>query len=300
MNNRTYPLNALRAYEAAARHRSFVKAAEELNVTPAAVSHLVKKLERYLEVRLFRRRPNGLLLSDAGQALWIDLADIFRRLDTAMDRALERGSRRAVTISVAPVFAAKWLLPRLPAFNIAHPRIDLRLSASLGLVDLQRDGFDAAIRLGDGHYPGLAADLLFHETVTPMVSPRLLDGRPPIERPDDLRGFVLLHNDSMAADPEAPSWGSWLKAAGAGRVDPSRGPRFGQPDHAMQAAIDGAGIVLGWRHLAADDLAAGRLVAPFTLSLPLGRAFYFVHPKASSDNRNVTAFRGWLLGEMRA
>jgi LysR family glycine cleavage system transcriptional activator len=295
-----HPLNALRAFEAAARLGSYIAASNELNVTPAAVSHLVKKLELYLDTPLFRRLPRGLLLTDAGQALWSDLRDVFQDLDNAMDRVLATRSRSAVTISVAPVFATKWLFPRLPRFNAVHPDIDLRLSTSLEPVDLQRDGFDAAIRLGDGRYPGLKTDLLFDETVTPMISPRLLGEAGPIDGPDDLARFTLMHNDSMAADPNAPSWTLWLKAAGATNVDAARGPRFGQPDYAMQAAIDGAGVVLGRRQLAADDLAAGRLVAPFPLALPLGRTFYLVHRLRSSNNRHVMAFRAWLLNEIPA
>ncbi len=300
MVRQIYPLNALRAFEASARHLSFVKAAEELHVTPAAVSHQVKKLEDYLGVQLFRRLPRGLLLADAGQILLSELREVFLRLDKAMERVLESRSRGALTISVAPVFAVKWLLPRLQKFDNLHPDIDVRMSSSLELIDFQRDAFDAAIRLGRGQYPGLTAKILFDESITPMCSPRLLEGRHPLKGPDDLRRHVLLHDDSMAFDPEAPNWETWLEVAGTKRVDASRGPHFGQPDHALQAAMDGAGVVLGWRSLAANDIAAGRLAVPFDLALPLGSAFYLVYPEAYADRQKVKAFRNWLLEETRS
>jgi len=298
MSKRLYPLNALRAFESAARELSFVKAADELNVTPAAVSHQIKKLEDYLGAQLFRRLPRGLVLAEAGGRLLAELGDAFGQLDRAVERVRAADAGGALTISVAPMFAVKWLLPRLQAFGARHPEIDVRLSASLALVDFQRDAFDAAIRLGRGPYPRLAMDVLFEEAVTPMVSPRLVEGG--AMRLEDLARLTLLHDDSMAFDPDAPNWEHWLAAAGAAEIDAARGPRFAQPDHALQAAIDGAGVVLGWRHLAGDDLAARRLVAPFDLTLPLGSAFAFVCPESFADRPKIRAFRAWLLGETGA
>ncbi len=298
MARRTYPLNALRAFEAAARHLSYVKAADELFVTPAALSHQVKRLEAYLGVPLFRRLPRGLLLTDAGQQLLPELRDVFLRLDVVVDRVRDSDRRGALTISVAPVFATKWLLPRLDRFDEQHPDIDLRISSSLNIVDFARDAFDAAVRLGGGEYPGLKADKLFDETVTPMCSPRLLEGGKPQGAPSILQRLVLLHDDSMSFDSSAPTWESWLQAAGAADVDASRGPRFGQPDHALQAAIDGAGVVLGWRTLANKDIAAGRLVTLSDLSLPLGSAFYLVYPTPFAERRKIRIFRSWLSNEL--
>ena len=297
MTRRIYPLNALRAFEVSARNLSFVKAAEELYVTPAAISHQVKRLEAYLGVQLFRRLPRGLLLAEPGQVLLFELRDVFLQLDKAMERVLESDSRGALTISVAPMFAVKWLVPRLQRFDALHPDIDVRMSSSLGVIDFQRDAFDAAVRLGRGQYPGLESVQLFDESVTPICSPRLLEGPLELQTPDDLRRHVLLHDDSMAFDPAAPNWDRWLEAAGVRQVDTSRGPHFSQPDHALQAAIDGAGVVLGWRYLAADDIAHGRLVVPFSLLLPLGSAFYLVYPEAYEDRRKVMIFRKWLLEE---
>ncbi len=298
MARRVYPLNSLRAFEASARHLSFVKAAEELYVTPAAVSHQVKRLEAYLGVQLFRRLPRGLLLAETGQVLLSELREVFLRLDKAMERVLESDSRGALTISVAPMFAVKWLVPRLQRFDELHPNIDLRMSSSLRTIDFQRDAFDAAVRLGRGRYPGLAVVKLFEESVTPMCSPRLLESKQSLKIPDDLRHYVLLHDDSMAFDTEAPNWDTWLEAAGARGVDASRGPHFSQPDHALQAAIDGAGVVLGWRSLAGADIASGRLVQPFTLHLPLGSSFYLVYPEAHTIRPKIVTFRHWLNEEI--
>lgn len=295
MKNRSlYPLNALRAFEAAARHLSFAKAADELSVTPAAVSHQVRKLEDYLGMQLFRRLPRGLLLNDEGQIFAADLADVFVSLDKVVERTMSGPAQSELTISVAPMFAVKWLVPRLQRFADTHPDIDVRMSSSIDVVDFQRSGFDAAIRLGRGRYPGLVAERLFDETLTPMCSPRLLEG---LETPDDLRDRVLLHDESMTFHPDAPTWKTWIDLAGAEQVDPSRGPRFNQPEHTLQAAIDGVGVVLGWRNLASADLAAGRLVEPFQLTLPLEFAFYLVYPEVYADRRKIRKLRSWLLSE---
>ncbi len=298
MVRRLYPLNALRAFEAAGRHLSFVKAAEELHVTPGAVSHQVKGLEEFLRVQLFRRLPQRVLLTDVGQAFLAELRECFARVDRAVERVLESDALGPLAVSVAPAFAAKWLGPRLERFSAASPEIDLRISASLAMIDFQRDSFDAAIRLGRGNYPGLVSVKLFDESVTPMCSARLLEGDHQLRTPDDLRHHVLLHDDSLDFDTAAPHWGDWLEAAGASTVDPTRGPHFSHPDHSLQAAIDGAGVVLGWRSLALADLEAGRVVAPFDLALPLGLDFYLVYPEGHGDRPKVAAFQQWLLKEL--
>jgi LysR family glycine cleavage system transcriptional activator len=291
------PLNPLRAFEAAGRHLSLTRAARELHVTPAAVSHQVRGLEEYLGVKLFRRVGNALLLTDAGQACLPGLSEGFDRLAEATLRLEERDARGPLHVSVAPAFASKWLIPRLERFDSAHPDIDVRISASLDLVDFDRGGFDAAIRLGRGAYPGLQVHELFAESVVPMCAPNLSEGSHPLRKPADLRHHVLLHDDSLLFDRAAPDWPMWLKAAGIKTVDASRGPHFSHPDHAMQAAMDGAGVVLGWRTLAAADLAAGRMVIPFDLTLPMALAFLFVYPQVAGTRPKIVAFRDWLIDE---
>lgn len=291
------PLNALRAFEAAGRHLSVTKAAQELHVTPAAVSHQVKALEDHLGVALFRRSGNALFLTDAGQACLPGLRAGFAELVRAIDAVREHDARGSLVLSVAPVFAAKWLIPRLASFQASHPEIDVRLSASLALADLERDGIDAAIRVSRGRHPGLVAERLFGESVAPMCSPALLAGPTPLRDPGDLRHHVLLHWDWPGSDRIAPDWDAWLRATNVSGVDATRGPRFAQPDHAMQAAIEGAGVVLGWRTMAADDLAAGRLVVPFDRALALDVAFHLVYPELRRDAPKLVAFRRWLLRE---
>lgn len=291
------PLNSLRAFEAAGRHLSLTRAARELHVTAAAVSHQVRGLEDYLGVRLFRRVGNSLLLTDAGQACLPGLGEGFDRLAEAIERLKAHDARGPLHVSVAPAFASKWLVPRLERFDAAHPAIDVRISASLEVVDLDREGFDAAIRLGRGSYPGLEVHELFAESVVPMCRPDLIEGPHPLRTPEDLRHHVLLHDDSLRFERAAPDWPMWLTAAGVEDVDASRGPHFSHPDHAMQAAMDGAGVVLGWRTLAAADLAAGRLVIPFDVTLPMKLAFFFVCPQVAAKRPKVVAFRDWLLEE---
>src|SRR5499426_410201 len=291
------PLNALRAFEAAGRHLSITKAADELCVTVAAVSHQVKTLEDYLEIRLFRRAGNALLLTDAGQACLPGLRAGFAALERAMDALREHDLRGPFVLSVAPVFATKWLIPRLESFHAAHPDIDVRISATLELADFERDGIDAAVRVGRGRYPGLASHRLFGETVVPMCSPALANGDHPLARPEDLRDHDLLHFDWPAREQVAPDWATWLRAMEVKGVDATRGPRFTQPDHAMQAAIEGAGVVLGWRSLAEADLQSRRLLIPFDLPLPMDVAFYLVYPEASAERAKLATFREWLLKE---
>jgi LysR family glycine cleavage system transcriptional activator len=300
MSRRLPPLNPLRAFEAAGRHLSLTKAARELHVTPAAVSHQVRGLEDYLGAKLFRRSGNSLLLTDAGQACLPGLSEGFDRLATAVERLVDHDARGLLQVSVAPAFASKWLIPRLERFDAAHPEIDVRISASLDLVDLGRDGFDAAIRLGRGAYPGLEVHELFPESVVPMCRPDRIEGPHPLRSPADLAHQVLLHDDSLDFDRSAPDWPMWLRAAGVPDVDASRGPHFSHPDHAMQAAMDGAGVVLGWRTLAASDLDAGRLAIAFDLSLPLELGFFFVSARVASKRPKLVAFREWLLSESQA
>lgn len=297
----TYPLNSLRAFEASARHLSFVKAAEELNVTPAAISHQVKRLEEYLGTKLFQRLPHELLLLDKGQVLLSELSEVFIRLDKIMEQTLESKSRGTLKVSVAPMFAVKLLVPWLYKFNNVHPDIKVQISSNIDEVDFQREDFDAAILFGQGKYPGLKAIKLFEESITPMCAPQFLSAEehsPEENDCIDLSQHTLLHDDLLhRLYPTSPNWDTWLKSCGINHVDSSKGLHFSQPDHALQAAIDGGGIALGWKGLAANDIAAGRLVQPFKLVLPLGLSFYLVYPEAYADRQEIVAFRDWLMAE---
>lgn len=281
------PLNALRVFEAAARHLSFTRAAQELNVTQAAVSHQVKALEDWLGLKLFRRLNRSLLLTDAGQAYLPTVRDGFQRLIDGTDRLrrLERGG--VLTVTAVASFVAKWLMPRLGRFRQRHPDLDVRM------VDFSREDIDMGIRYGGGGWPGLRIDHLLSEDVFPVCSPRLLEGMHPLTRPDDLRHHTLLHDD-MRED-----WRMWLMAAGVEGVDPTRGPGFSQSSMVVQAAIEGMGVALGRSVLVAEDLAAGRLVKPFDVSLPTRYGYYVVCPPTTADRPKITAFREWLLEEAR-
>ncbi|MGQ0665233.1 MAG: transcriptional regulator GcvA [Pseudomonadota bacterium] len=300
IGRRLPPLNSLRSFEAAARHLSFTKAAEELNVTPAAVSHQVKALEDFLGVPLFRRLNRALFLTDAGQACLPGIRDGFDRLLTAIDQLGTVGHGGVLTVSVAPSFAAKWLVPRLDRFQSAHPDIDVRVSASMQLVDFATNDVDLAIRYGAGRYPGLVVDLLLRDTVYPACSPTLLKGEKGFRTPSDMRFQPMLHDDSPDDDMTCPTWPMWLRAAGIEGVDASRGPRFNQSSLVIEAAILGRGVALAKSTLADADVAAGRLVKPFELSFPVDFAYYVVCPEAKAALPKVQVFRDWLKDEAAA
>jgi LysR family glycine cleavage system transcriptional activator len=294
MTRRLPPLAALRAFEAAARHLSFTRAARELNVTQTAISHQIRGLEDLLGVKLFRRLARGLVLSEEAQRYLPAVRDAFDRLDAATAELLAGRAGGPLTASVVPSFAARWLVPRLGRFRALHPEIDLRISASLHLADFAREDVDLGIRMGRGHYPGLRVDRLFGEALIPVCSPALLEGSPPLRRPEDLRQHVLLHDDDHTG------WQLWLELAGVEGVDAGRGPIFTDSGMVVQAAAEGQGVALGRAALAAWDLAAGRLVRPFDVSMPSDLAYYLVCPEATAERPRVAAVRAWLLAEAAA
>lgn len=292
------PLSGFRSFEAAARHLSFARAAEELRVTPAAVSHQVRTLEDYLGVQLFHRTGRAIVLTDEGRELLPDLREGFDRLESGMARMLrKRGDAGILTVSVTPSFAAKWFIPRLERLRAAHPEIDIRIDTSQKLSDFRTDGVDVGLRYGMGGYAPLHAVRLFGEEATPVCSPELLARVGPLESPDDLARHTLIHDESTGGDPLFPGWREWLAAAGATRVDPARGLRFGLSAMAMQAAVDGQGVLLGRTVLADCDLREGRLVRPFALGLPVRPAYWFVCPEDACERPLVSRFREWLLEE---
>jgi LysR family glycine cleavage system transcriptional activator len=293
MARRLPPLNALRAFEAAARHLSFTRASQELNVTQAAISHQVKALEERLGVPLFRRLNRRLLLTDAGQDYLPPVRDAFDRIAAATDRLDARDSVGVLTVTVLASFAAKWLVPRLGRFRDAHPDIDMRIAPSSHLTDFSREDVDLALRYGRGTWPGLRADRLMTEDIFPMCSPALLEGAHAIRSPADLRHHTLLHDEGYG------DWRTWLLAAGVDGVDPTRGPVFTDSGMVIQAAVEGQGVALGRSALAAADLDAGRLVRPLDISLPVEFAYYVVCPEATADRPKIAAFRDWVLAEGR-
>lgn len=293
------PLNSLRAFEAAARHLSFTKAAEELHVSPAAISHQIKGLEERLGVTLFRRLTRALRLTEAGQAALPSLQDGFDKLAEAVERLRAHEESGAITVSMEPSFAAKWLVPKLDRFRAAYPNLQVRIDATDKVIDFQIDNVDMAVRYGGGDYPGLIVERLLSEEIFPVCSPHVLDGPVPLRTPEDLRRHTLIHLDWDLGDVTAPTWRMWLLAAGVHDIDFTRGPVYSMKSLALQAAMEGQGVALASSVLVADDLAEGRLVVPFDLSVcdPLDFAYHIVIPKRTANLPKVIAFREWLLSE---
>jgi len=295
MVDRLPPLTALRTFEAAARHLSFTRAADELHVTQAAVSHQIKALEEHLGALLFRRLNRRLLLTDEGQLLMPSVRRAFDELAAGVGRVRERCCGGTFTISTTPSIAANWLAARLGRFQALRPEFEIRLMATPRLIDFAREGVDCGIRYGFGAWPGLRAERLFGATLTPVCSPRLLEGPEPLSAPADLARHTLLH-----ALDDMDDWRLWLRAAGAPNIDPQRGPKFETLPLALEAAVSGTGVAISRGPLAAEHLASGRLVRPFDLALPSECAYYFVVPEVSADQPKIRAFRDWLLAEISA
>lgn len=294
------PLNALRSYEAAARHRSFTKAAEELGVIPAAVSFQVRMLEDHVGVALLQRVNRQLMLTEAGEACLPGIRGAFEGLAASIDAISVAGRSGVLTVSVAPSFASKWLLPRLHIFQTAHADIDVRVSASMQLADFASGEVDLAIRYGSGRYPGLVSEQILRESVIPVCSPKLLESPDPLRSPADIRFHTLLHDDSPDEDESCPTWEMWLNAAGVQGIDVTRGSRFDQSSMVLEAAALGRGVALAKSALAAMDLAEGRVVKPFELSFPVEFAYYVVYPESKAVMPKVGVFIRWLKDEADA
>jgi LysR family transcriptional regulator, glycine cleavage system transcriptional activator len=292
-------LGALKTFEAAARHLGFTKAASELGVTPAAVSHQMRELEDQLGVKLFWRSSRVVRLTPAGEILRTAVAGALEGIERAVTRLRTVDGRPRLMVTVSPSFAAKWLVPRLDRFLQLCPGADVRIDVSQRLIDFAREDVDVGIRFGKGDYPGLRADRLFEETVLPVCSPKLLKGVHPLRHPRDLRHHTLIHIEWDAQWQTWPNWKMWLLAAGVDNVDAERGLHFSQTALALQAAVDGQGVALGDASLVSDDLAARRLVRPFELTLkgPSDFAYHVIAPEAAAERLLVKAFREWILAE---
>jgi LysR family glycine cleavage system transcriptional activator len=305
------PLNALRVFEAAARHLSFKEAAAELHITQAAVSHQVKSLEEYLGVQLFRRSARGVQLTDAARACLPKLREGFDALAAAVETIRERGEEAELVITAPPVFTARWLMPRLAEFSKREPKIELHVFASskmvdagaldstalVGDLDLRMESSAVQIHLGAGNYPGHRADRLFGVAIVAVASPDL---EPGLEVPEDLEKHTLLHDEAMEIVAGGNAWRKWLQAAGvADRVDADRGPHFSSNILSLEAASQKLGVALALRPLVNADIASGRLVAPFEIEVKPGSAYYLVCPEVIADRPAVAAFRKWLLEQAK-
>ncbi len=312
------PLNAMRVFEAAARHLSFKDAANELSITQAAVSHQIKALEEYLGVELFRRAGRGVQLTEAAKACMSMLREGFDALARAVEILHERDEETLIQITAPPVFTARWLMPRLADFARREPKIEVRVVASSKMVDagaldasalassldLREELSGVQIHLGSGHYPGHRADKLFEVSTVAVASPRLAKGDsarglPPLAKPADLAKHVLLHDDAMDLVAAGRAWPQWLQAAGVGdRVDGSHGPHFSSNILSLEAASQDLGVALALKPLVDADLKSGRLCAPFDVELKPQGSYWLVCPEIIANRPAVVAFRNWLLEQV--
>lgn len=284
------PLNAVKAFEAAARSESVTKAATELHVTQGAVSQQIKTLEATLGVKLFSREQQRLVLTDMGRDYLDVVRDALDRIAAGTERLLQRQTSGVLTVSTSPDFAAKWLVNRLARFAESHPQIDLRISATAQHVDFVREDVDVAVRHGDGNWPGLDVVRLCSERLFPVCSPKLISGRKRITQATDLLKFPLLHLDDWK------NWIRWFEAAGVSEPH-LRGPALNRASMLIDAAVDGQGVALARTTLAACDLITGRLIKPIDVSLRMSNTYWIVCPKVTSSVPKVKSFRDWLLAE---
>ena len=290
------PLNALKAFEATARHLSFTKAAAELHVTPAALSHQIRGLEDLLGLKLFFRRARAIELTDAARLIYPGIQTGFESLRAAVERLEPSRQDRVLVVSATPGLTAKWLAPRLYRFLGRHPDIDTRISASSAYVNFAADGVDVGIRLSSGNHPELYVEKLSDEWLLPLCSPRLLDGGHPLRSPKDLVHFTLIQVDLPGV---VPTWSDWFQMAGIDGIDSTRGLRLNVADHALDAASESAGVVLAYKVVASRDIGLGRLIVPFgpEIALP-GRSYFFVCQKGHEKRAPVKAFRDWAFAEI--
>jgi LysR family glycine cleavage system transcriptional activator len=287
--SRLPPLNALRAFEASARQLSFTRAAEELFVTQAAISHQIKSLEEFLGMKLFMRKNRALLLSEEGQAYYLDIKDVFNAINDATERLLARGAKGAITVSLQPSFAIQWLVPRLNAFNVLHPDIDVRIKAVDQPETSLTEDVDVAIYYGRGHWADIHAEQLQKEYLVPVCSPLLLQGKKPLDNVEDLVNHTLLHDTSRR------DWKRWFKQIKVKATNVNNGPIFSHSSMVVQAALHGQGVALAHSFLAKPDIDAGRLICPFAEVLESKNAYYVVCREPQVDIGKIAAFREWVI-----
>lgn len=296
MDRRLLPLTSLRAFESAARQRSFSKAADELSVTHSAVSHQIKQLEAQLGTALFVRSNRGVRLTGAGETLLPVVGESFDRVAAALDGLIAPSEGNALKVTTTPSFAAKWLVPRLSRWRALNRNLGVHLVPTLRMLEFAQGEADIGIRCGIPPWPGLQADFLAPVTMTPLLSPALLETGPALREPRDVLNHELIHAD-VAGHVLGEEWRTWLLAAGVRDFGDLPGLSFHDPGLAMQAAIDGLGIAMGYLELAEADLAAGRLTRPFDLRVRHSFSYYLVYPAARQDEPGLAAFRHWILSE---
>lgn len=311
MSYRLPPLNALRAFEAAARHLSFKKAGEELAVTPTAISHQIRGLEDYLGFALFRRLTRALDLTAEGRAMLPKVREGLECFAAAIESTNRHEAGGRLLVSSPPAFAARWLIRHLPGFTVRHPEVQLHMTASVKTIDppdtpgvsgfveidVRDDETELFIRFGRGQYAGCRVDRLFSPAYTAVCSPRLLSGQRPLNVPGDLRQHALLHDDTIPELIDRPTWAEWLQLAGVEGFDDHPGMHFSDSGLVLSAAIDGVGVALASKPLIEAEVAAGRLVVPFDIVIRRPQAYFLVTPEAIADRPVVRAFRAWLLEE---
>jgi len=293
------PLSALRAFEAAARHGNFARAAQELHVTPGALSHQIRALEALFGVALFERQARGVALTPSGRALSPGLASAFALIRDAVQSVRERAGSRVVVVSTPPAFTSKWLVPRLHRFAQAHPEVELRIASSATYANFTVDGVDVAVRnvpVAQAREAALSYEHLIDDELVAVCSPALLAGA----RAPDLKQVGLIHDDQLSGRPEVPTWADWFRVSGAPEADVQRGLRFSSAEHAIEAAVQGGGVLLGHTLLLHDDVVSGRLVLPWPVALSTGRAYYLVQPTLKRARPAVQAFGAWLHAEVAA
>ncbi len=289
------PLNSLRAFEAAGRLLSFTRAADELNVTPAAVSQQIKQLEEFFGESLFRRITRGLLLTDSGKRLLPGTKDGLDKLSDAVRETRLLSESNILTVSMSPSFGSKWLVPRLESFRQAHPKFDVRVDATDRLVDFEYESVDVAVRYGSGVYPGLYSEPLLENYLLPVCSPKLVQGPHAIRTPADLKHHTLLHVEWKILSECAPVWDNWLRAAGVEGVTTERGPRFTSEAMGVQAALEGQGVLLASIASVSNDLEKGNLVRPFgSMKEDVAFTYHLVYPPERGEDPRVIAFCNWI------
>ena len=295
--NRLTPLKSLQAFEAAGRHLSFTEAAQELNVTPGAISQQIRLLEEFLEIKLFKRMNRVIVLTDSGQLFLPLIREGFEQFSEAVSLLNRTRSDGPLTITSAASFVSKWLIPRLARFKALHPGIDVRIDTSDRLVDFMHEDIDVGIRFGNGVYPELDTVFLFAFDLIPVCSPELMSQGNGLKKVSDLKNFTLLHSNYDELDTGWPDWAMWLKVVDAEDVDSTHGIYFNQSDVLFQAAMDGQGVALVASVMADPEIAAGNLVQPFTARLPVKFNYHLVTSPHKARIAKVAAFREWLLAE---